>query len=193
MRSSRSSPTGRWRTRRVRTKPSPAAARSACCTGCRWLTRIWWPRQESGRREARRFIGIRCRPRTRRSSRASARRARSRSARPTRPSSAPVRRRSTRSSAPRGILRSRQDLRRQQRRRRRGARLRHGPDRRWQRYRRLAAESRGVLQCRRLPAVTGTSTAGVRLVVAALRVRPDGADGRRSRPVLQCPCRAGSP
>ena len=48
-----------------------------------------------------------------------------------------------------------QDLRRQQRRRGGGAGVRHGADRRRQRHGRLAAQSRGVLQRRRLPPVAG--------------------------------------
>ena len=52
-------------------------------------------------------------------------------------------------------LRRHQDLRRQQRRRGRGAGVRDGADRRRQRHRRLAAQSRGVLQRRRLASVAG--------------------------------------
>ena len=82
-------------------------------------------------------------------------------------------------------VRSRQDVRRKQRRRRRGARLRHGADRRRQRHRRLAAQPRGVLQRRRLPAVAGPRAERVGILVAALGVGSDGALGRRRRAVPQ--------
>ena len=81
-------------------------------------------------------------------------------------------------------LRPREDVRRQQRRRRGGAGLRDGAHRRRQRHRGVAAQPGGILQRRRLPAVAGRvprdSHRGRRC-----RWRAHGALGRRRSPVPQ--------
>ena len=114
--------------------------------------------------------------------RACARPARSRAARPTRRSSARVadlQPRLRRDPQPVG---SDEDVRRQQRRRSRRARVRHGADRRRQRHRRVAAQSRRVQQRRGVPAVA-RPRAGDAIVVAAERAR---ADGRAPSPTSRC-------
>ena len=69
--------------------------------------------------------------------------------------------------------------------------LRHGPDRRRQRHRRVAAQPGGVLQCRRHPSLTRTSAARGDVVVTTIGFGTDGAHGRRPRAVSQRDCRAG--
>ena len=65
-------------------------------------------------------------------------------------------------------------------------------DRRRQRHRRLAAQSRRVLQRRRAAAVAGPRGQRVHVVVAALGVRTDRANGGRCRAVPERDCRTGS-
>ena len=74
-----------------------------------------------------------------------------------------------------------QDLRRQQRRRRGRAGLRHGADRRRQRHGRLAAQSGRLLQRRRPASVAGPRAERGGVVVAAVGVWADGAHRRRRR------------
>ncbi len=79
-----------------------------------------------------------------------------------------------------------EDVRRQQRRRGRGAGLRDAADRRWQRHRRLAAQSAGVLQRRRAAPVARPRRRASPLRGRRCRLsRPDGADGRRRRALPQ--------
>ena len=74
-----------------------------------------------------------------------------------------------------------QDLRRQQRRRRGGAGLRYGADRRRQRLGRQPAQPGQLLQRRRLPAVGRPRAvlARVQRLVSAIGSRANGADGAR--------------
>ncbi len=70
---------------------------------------------------------------------------------------------------------------------------RHGADRRRQRYGRIAAQSGGVEQRRRLPAVAGPRAARGRHVVAALDERADGAHRGRRRALPERDRRTATP
>ena len=88
-----------------------------------------------------------------------------------------------------------EDLRRQQRRRRGRARVRHAADRRRQRHGRLAPQPRQLLQRRRSAAVAGprAGLAGGDGVVDAERRRPDGAQRRGRRADAERDRRSRSP